>query len=158
MKVMTSKPEFDVSYAINYFDWASLGEAEVVDVGGAQGHFALGLARCYSNLRILVQDMAQVVQDADAGDLKERVRFMSHDLFEPQTVSADVYFFRWILHNWSDQHCIRILKAQLPVLKPGTRLIVQERFMPEKTAVTQWKERDLRYVPMIARRGNCDLN
>jgi hypothetical protein len=34
MKVMTSKPEFDLSYAIDYFDWASLGKAEIVDVGG----------------------------------------------------------------------------------------------------------------------------
>jgi hypothetical protein len=61
MKVMTSKPEFDLSYAIDYFDWASPGKAEVVDVGGAQSHFALRLVRRHPNLCILVQDMALVV-------------------------------------------------------------------------------------------------
>ena len=146
MKVMTSKPEFDLSYATDYYDWASLGEAQVVDVGGAKGHFALALAKRYSNLRIIVQDMTNVVENADAGNLEGRVRFMAHDLFDPQTVFADVFFFRWIFHNWSDQYCIRILKAQVPALKFGARLIVQEAFMPHTGTVAKWKERDFRYV------------
>lgn len=92
MKVMTGRPEFDLSYALDHYDWASLGNAQIVDVGGAKGHFSLALAKQYSNLQIVVQDMGFVIQDADAGDLGERVRFMAHDLFEQQTVSADVFF------------------------------------------------------------------
>jgi trans-aconitate methyltransferase len=149
MKVMTSKPEFDLSYAIDYFDWASLGKAEIVDVGGTQGHFALRLARRHPNPRILVQDMAPVIQGANAGDMADRVSFMSHNLFEPQTISTDAYFFRWIFHNWSDQHCLRILKAQLPVLMPGNRLMVQEVLMQEAGTIAQWKAKDSRYVPSI---------
>lgn len=148
MKVMTSKPEFDLCYGTDYYDWASLGEAQVVDVGGAKGHFAMALARRYSKLRIVVQDMANVVENADVGDLRERVRFMAHDLFDRQTICADVFFFRWIFHNWSDQYCIRILKAQVPALKSGARLIVQEAFMPETGTVARWKERDFRYVTL----------
>ncbi|XXH01443.1 hypothetical protein Hte_007803 [Hypoxylon texense] len=148
MKVMASKPEFDLSYVTDYYDWGSLGNAQVVDVGGAKGHLALALAHRYKDLRIVVQDMANVVENADAGDLGERVRFMAHDLFDRQTVCSDVFFFRWIFHNWSDRYCIRILKAQMSALKPGARLIVQEAIMPEPGTVAQWKERDFRAMDL----------
>lgn len=87
---MTSKPEFASSYTIEYCVWASLGKAEVFDMDGAQGHFAAELARRHSHLHNLVQDMARVVQGADAGDMADRVSLIPHDLFEPQTISTDV--------------------------------------------------------------------
>lgn len=146
MKVMTSKPEFDACYGTDFYDWASLGTARVVDVGGGNGHFALTLAKRYPRLDVVVQDMAKVVENATSGDLRERVRFMAHNLFDAQTIAADVFFFRWIFHNWSDRYCIQILRAQLPALKKGARLVVQESFMPASGSVSQCKERDLRYV------------
>lgn len=149
MKVMTSKPEFDMSYGTDYYDWASLGEVQVVDVGGARGHFAKELAKRYPQLRIVVQDMANVVENADLGEPLHRVRFVPHNLFDPQNIHADVFFFRWIFHNWPDQYCIRIIKAQVPALRPGARLIIQEAIMPESGTVAQWKERDLRYVSLL---------
>lgn len=152
---MTSRPAFDLSYGTDYYDWKSLGEAQVVDVGGARGHFAMALARRYSQLRIIVQDMAKVIENANAGEVAERVRFLAHNLFDPQPIRADVYFFRWIFHNWSDVYCIRILKAQLPALKPGARLVIQEVFMPEPGSLAYWNERDIRYVAASAEDGIC---
>ncbi|KID94226.1 sterigmatocystin 8-O-methyltransferase, partial [Metarhizium majus ARSEF 297] len=148
MKVMTSKPEFDACYGTDFYDWASLGTAQVVDVGGGNGHFALTLAKRYPRLDIVVQDMAKVVENATSGDLRERVRFMAHNLFDAQTIPADVFFFRWIFHNWSDRYCMQILKAQLPALKKGARLVVQESFMPASGSVPQCKERDLRAMDL----------
>ncbi|KJK79860.1 hypothetical protein H634G_04099 [Metarhizium anisopliae BRIP 53293] len=148
MKVMTSKPEFDACYGTDFYDWASLGTARVVDVGGGNGHFALTLAKQYPRLDVVVQDMAKVVENATSGDLRERVRFMAHNLFDAQTIAADVFFFRWIFHNWSDRYCIQILRAQLPALKKGARLVVQESFMPASGSVSQWKERDLRAMDL----------
>lgn len=149
MKVMTSRPEFDLSYATDFYDWAPPNrEAQViVDVGGAKGHLALALAERHDRLRIVVQDMASVVGGAEVpGDqLRDRVRFMAHDLFAPQTVCADVYVFRWVFHNWPDKYCVQILRAQIPVLRPGAKLIVQEAVMPQIGAVAQWREKDFRY-------------
>ncbi|KAF4633293.1 hypothetical protein G7Y89_g4831 [Cudoniella acicularis] len=147
MEVFAARPEYDPLYIIDNYDWASLGPTQVVDVGGAQGHIAMSLARRFENLNILVQDMDKVVEKAELGvpeELKGRVRFMAHDFFAPQTIQADIFFFRWILHNWSDKYCILILRAQIPVLKRGTRLIIQESCMPEPGAVALWKEKDLR--------------
>ncbi|EGE01163.1 sterigmatocystin 8-O-methyltransferase [Trichophyton equinum CBS 127.97] len=148
MKMMTSRPAFDLSYGTDYYDWKALGKAQIVDVGGARGHFAVALARRYSQLRIVVQDMDKVIENADAGEVAERVRFLAHSLFDPQPIRADVYFFRWILHNWSDAYCIRILRAQLPALKPGARLVIQEVSMPEPGSMAYWNERDIRSMDL----------
>ena len=93
--------------------------------------------------------MEQVVEGAGVDlppDLTTRVQFMAHYLFKPQTVVADVYYMRWILHNWSNKYCALILKAQIPALKPGARILIQEFCMPMPGQAQLWKEQDARYV------------
>ncbi|PSN71812.1 sterigmatocystin 8-O-methyltransferase [Corynespora cassiicola Philippines] len=147
MKAYTSSPGFDVAHVIDNYDWAALGSALVVDVGGARGHVAMALAEKFEGLRFLVQDMAQVVAGAEeevAEEVRGRIAFEAHDLFVPQTVEADVFYLRWILHNWSDKYCVMILQALVPVLKPGGRVLIQDTLMPEPGGMASWKEMDLR--------------
>ncbi|KAH7322591.1 hypothetical protein B0I35DRAFT_476525 [Stachybotrys elegans] len=90
--------------------------------------------------------MGMIVGVAEAGvpdHLKGRVGFMNHDLFEPQTVLADVYLFRMVLCNWCDNYAAKILKAQIPALRPGPEVFVQDACMPEPDAVPLWRERYL---------------
>ncbi|ROW16770.1 hypothetical protein VPNG_01622 [Cytospora leucostoma] len=149
MKVFARSPDLDPVHIINNYDWASLGNAQVVDVGGAQGHVAMELASRFDNLSFVVQDMDQVIENAEAGlpvQLEGRVSFMAHDLFAPQTVQADVFFFRWVFHNWSDEYCIEILRAQIPALKPNARIIIQDGCLPEPGTVALWREKISRYA------------
>ncbi|KAI5921377.1 S-adenosyl-L-methionine-dependent methyltransferase [Camillea tinctor] len=81
-------------------------------------------------------------------DFQARVSFSVYDLFTPQTIKADVLLFRWILHNWSDSSCTRILRAQIPALRTGSRLVIQDTCMPRPGTVPLWKERDLRSYDM----------
>ncbi|KAJ4371312.1 hypothetical protein N0V83_004529 [Neocucurbitaria cava] len=123
-----------------------VGKAQVVDVGGSSGHVSLALARKFSNLSLTVQDMEQMVANATVPeDVQGRVKFMVHDIFSPQPVkNADVYYLRWIMHNWSDKYCNLILSALLPALKPGARVIIHESLMPEPGTTALWKEKNLR--------------
>ena len=148
MQVFTERPQFNLSYVTDHYDWESLGSAQVVDVGGSQGHVSLALARKFENLSLIVQDMERVVGNMTAPeDLQGRIKFMAHDLFAQQPVQgADVYYLRWILHNWSDKYCILILRALVPALKPGAKVIIQESLMPEPGTVALWKEKNLRFV------------
>jgi tRNA1(Val) A37 N6-methylase TrmN6 len=97
MQAYTSGPDFDVSHILDNYDWASLGAAQVVDIGGAQAHIAIALAQRFEDLHILVQDMGMIIEGAEhnvPAELKERVRFEAHDLFAPQTATADVVYLR----------------------------------------------------------------
>lgn len=148
MKVFGDLPKYNISNIVDGYDWASLGRARVVDVGGSQGKLAVALAARFPALELVVQDMEKVVggvhEAAVPPELRSRVRFMAHDFFTPQAVHAGVYLLRTILHNWGDKYCIRILRALIPALKPGARVLVNDMCLPEPGSIPANRESDLR--------------
>ncbi|KAI0892116.1 sterigmatocystin 8-O-methyltransferase [Annulohypoxylon nitens] len=142
---LTMMTECDTSHIFNNYDWKSLGPVKMVDVGGGAGHYSIELARRFPNLSVIVQDMDKMFEGVKIPEeLEGRFEFMAYDLFAPQTIQADVYFFRWIFHNWSDKYSILIIKALIPALKPGAKVILNESCMPEPGEIAHWREKDLR--------------
>lgn len=141
-------PTVDIAHLIKSYDWASLGDAaQIIDVGGGTGVVARHLAEQFSGVHVLVQDIAPVVDGAEANipeNLRERVKFMAHDLFTPQKIPADVYIMRWVLHNWADKYAVMILRALIPTLKSGVKILLNEMCMPEPGTVSLSREKDLR--------------
>ncbi|KAI2463102.1 S-adenosyl-L-methionine-dependent methyltransferase [Annulohypoxylon bovei var. microspora] len=144
MEIFSRRPQFNLLYITNNYDWKSLGQAQVIDIG-SQGQVSMTLAREFSNLELIAQDMGKVVDAAFPEELRNRVQFITHDLFAQQPYKgADVYSLRWVFHTWSDKYCTQILRALIPALKPGARVIVQETLMPEPGAIATWKEKNMR--------------
>lgn len=147
MKAYMGMQEYNASHVIANYDWESLGPVKMVDVGGGAGHVTMELAKHFPNLSVIVQDMEKMVEEANANiptDVKDRFKFMVQDMFAPQTVEADVYFFRWVFHNWTDKYCALILKALIPALRPGAKIIINETCMPEPGGISHWREKYLR--------------
>jgi hypothetical protein len=88
----------------------------------------------------------RVIDTDKIRELSGLVTFQAHDLFTPQTVEADLYYIRWVLHNWSDKYCIKVLRAQIPMLKPGVRILIHDTIMPMPGTVPRWRENSLRSV------------
>lgn len=152
MEASTSNFGYDSVHAVENYGWDSLGAATVVDVGGAQGHISFALATRFRNLNFVVQDIEAVVDSAESKiprDLQGRVRFEAHDFFQPQKTHGDVYFFRWIFHNHSDKYAIRILRALIPVLNQGSRIVIMDFCMKEKGQIPLWREKVMRYAKSI---------
>ncbi|ETS76489.1 hypothetical protein PFICI_11876 [Pestalotiopsis fici W106-1] len=150
IKSLDHVPGCGDAFVAKSYDWASLGDVRIVNVGGQRGSVAIDLASKYKNLKLLVQDAPQVIQGADStvpDSLKERVQFMPHELFGTQTEKADVYFFRMVLRSWGDQYAVNILKAQIPALRPGAKILIQDAVLPEPESATPlWRQRVQRSV------------
>jgi len=69
---------------------------------------------------------------------------MAHDFFSEQQIVADVYYYRWIFHNWSDKYCIRILRSLIPVLRPKARILINDMCMPDPDSIASWRNKELR--------------
>jgi hypothetical protein len=151
MSFLQTFPGLENSYVLNGFDWASPGKATIVDVGGSHGLVSIDLAKAFPDLHFVVQDLPKVIEDAKTkvpAELADRVTFMAHDFFKEQPVKdADIYYFRWILHDWSDKYCIKILKALIPALKPGARIVLSERCLELPCTLPLRKEKWNRCVP-----------
>ncbi|KAI0967886.1 S-adenosyl-L-methionine-dependent methyltransferase [Xylaria arbuscula] len=133
------------------FPWGDVlpPDAVVVDVGGGSGHVAKALAGMFPAFEIIVQDRAEVVEAATHQDDDNtsspnlslgpsNVTFQTHSFFNPQPLhGADAYFLRQVLHDWPDAEVLRILRALLPALKPGSRVLVSEYVVPSPTELSQ---------------------
>ena len=131
------------------YPWASLGDKTVVDVGGSEGKYSIALANSFPNLKFIVQDLPAVVRAVGTkqlvpSELADRVTFMAHDMFKEQPVSADVYLYRWVFHDWPDAYVVKILRQLIPSFKPGARLIINDTILPEPNTLSELHERKIR--------------
>jgi hypothetical protein len=121
------------------YGWGQLPEGSlIVDVGGGVGSQSLVLANHYPHLRFVVQDREAVVRDAveywkkNMPDAVEsgRVKLLGHDFFTPQPAGQEevsVFLVSKILHDWSDEYCLTILKHLRAAAGPKTQLVMVEQ-------------------------------
>ncbi|KUJ07238.1 S-adenosyl-L-methionine-dependent methyltransferase [Mollisia scopiformis] len=151
MTLFQHSPGMEPSYFVNNYDWS--GVSKVVDIGGSHGIVMQELASKVPTIECVVQDVAKVVEEGKTQvpkEISDRVVFMEHDFFTPQPVKgADVYFLRWIFHNWSDKYCIDILRNLVPALQKGARIIVNEFCVPPPGVLTPFQEKPLRSFDLV---------
>ena len=144
MRYFTKGSSQDLRHLLAGFDWTSVDKPDsvLVDVGGGHGTVSQYLAQHTEKLRFVVQDSAETVRTAKKllpVEFQGRIQFEAHDFFEPQEQRADVFFMRWVLHNWSDKYAVSILKSLVPAMKEGSRVILFEYLLDSEpeTAVTE---------------------
>ncbi|KAB5560046.1 O-methyltransferase-domain-containing protein [Coniochaeta sp. 2T2.1] len=126
-----------------------------VDVGGSHGFACVEVGRRYRNMRFVVQDLPKTVETApkpicEDEQVAERIRLEAHDFFTEQTLKdADVYFFRWIMHNYSTPYAIKLIKNLVPALKPGARILIMDHCLTEPGTENPWDEKQIRSMDLI---------
>lgn len=62
---------------------------------------------------------------------QKRVQLQGHNFFQPQPVlDADVYFIKSIIHDWSDDEALKILKQLRGAAGPQSRLFAMDKIVP----------------------------
>lgn len=116
--------------AARVIDTAGIGIA--ADIGGAAGALLHALLRANPGLAGIVLDRPNVVPDAVAAaeraGLGRRVRAVGGDFFEA-VPAADLYLVKFILHDWDDDACSRILRSIARAIRPGGRVVVIEMLL-----------------------------
>lgn len=82
-------------------------------------------------------------------ELSDRITLTVHNFFEPQPVVADVYFFRHILHAFNDELAVQILRALIPSLRKGARVIVNDFVLPVPGTVSRFEEKHMRTIDVL---------
>ncbi|PRW59016.1 hydroxyneurosporene methyltransferase [Chlorella sorokiniana] len=110
----------------------------VADVGGGLGSWLAALLEHEPGLRGALVDLPSVVAGAEElwrrerPQLLGRTSFVGADFFSDLLPPADVYFLRFILHDWPDAEATAILRAVRRAVRPGSSavLLVQDIVMP----------------------------
>ncbi|KAK8999285.1 hypothetical protein V6N11_070461 [Hibiscus sabdariffa] len=96
------------------------GLNSLVDVGGSTGTVGKAIADAFPHLECTVFDLPQTVAALqDTGNLK----YVGGNMFE-QVPPADAVLLKWVLCDWNDEECLKILKQCRKAVKEGGKVII----------------------------------
>jgi O-methyltransferase domain/Dimerisation domain len=105
-----------------------------VDVGGATGSLLNLLQEANPMLHGVVFDRPNIVDDAveqiARRGFEERTEVVGGDFFE-SVPPADLYLLKFILHDWDDERCIRILQRCREAMTTGGKIAIVEMVVGE---------------------------
>ncbi|KAN0050933.1 hypothetical protein ACTA71_004234 [Dictyostelium dimigraforme] len=102
----------------------------VVDIGGSHGFLIGKLLEQYPNvIQGINFDLESVINSSPSETNEKfqnpRLKHVSGDFFI-SVPEADCYILKYILHDWSDEKCIKILNNIYKSLKPNGKLFINE--------------------------------
>lgn len=113
----------------------------IVDVAGGQGWLLSAVLRAAPAARGVLFDVAHVVESARSmlaeRGVADRCELVAGSFFDGVPAGGDLYMMKWILHDWDDDHSLRILRSCRRAMPPGSRLAILETVMPERMTATQ---------------------
>jgi hypothetical protein len=118
--------------ALGGYDFS--GIRTVCDIGGGHGHLLCNLLSKHTHLRGTVLELESTLRNkellwAEKMGVAERCQYLAGDMFT-QVPQADAYFMKMILHDWSDEECVKILSNIRTAAPPGGRVFVVEHIVP----------------------------
>ena len=130
---MTAQSGAEVQQVLRAYSFR--GARRVVDVGGAHGAFLAAVLKRIPRARGVLFDQPEVVGHAQATlqelGVADRVERVGGSFFESVPAGGDLYLLKHILHDWSDEQCVQILRGVREAMTPGGRVVVVEMLLLE---------------------------
>jgi predicted transcriptional regulator len=97
--------------ALDGYDFSKI--RHICDVGGGQGHLLCSILVKYPQITGMVLELENVINNkellwASKMGVQDRCTYVAGNMFD-QVPKADAYIMKMILHDWSDDECIKIL-------------------------------------------------
>jgi len=141
------------------YDFSRIGT--LVDVGGGYGALLSGILAANPRLRGILFDIPPVIEGArgriEAAGLAGRCEVIAGDVFEAVPGGGDAYILKWIIHDWSDELSITILKNCGAAMRNDGKLLLVERVLPQRAeASADTVSKFLSDLNMLLLAGGCE--
>ncbi|CAN8234159.1 unnamed protein product [Cochlearia groenlandica] len=100
----------------------------LVDVGGENGTILGLITSKYPHIKGVNFDLPQVITNAP---FYPGVEHVSGDMFI-EVPKGDAIFMKWILHDWTDEHCLKLLKNCWKSLPENGKVIIVDMITPKE--------------------------
>jgi hypothetical protein len=112
---------------VEAYDFSTINK--LVDVGGGHGHLLASILRKYPHMQGVVFDLPGVVSGAQAtindAELNGRCEAIGGSFFE-SVPAGDAYIAKHIIHDWDDEHSLRILRNMREAAIGRSRVLLVE--------------------------------
>ncbi|MDH5640554.1 MAG: acetylserotonin O-methyltransferase [Nitrospira sp.] len=124
----------------------------LVDVGGGHGSLLAAILKGNPRLKGVLFDQSAVIARAEqdqhvtAKGIAQRCRLESGNFFEGVPDGGDAYIMKYILHDWSDEDCVKILSNCRAAMNEGGRVLVVDNVIASGNAPSWGKLLDIQML------------
>uniref|UniRef100_A0A3B5B0H4 Acetylserotonin O-methyltransferase n=1 Tax=Stegastes partitus TaxID=144197 RepID=A0A3B5B0H4_9TELE len=147
----------------------------ICDLGGCSGALAKQCTSAYPECTVTIFDLPKVVRvsrEHFVSEADQRISFHEGDFFKDHLPEADLYILARILHDWTDERCIELLRRIYKACKPGGAVLLVEALLNEDGSgpltaqlyslnmlvQTEGRERtDVQYAALLAAAGFTNI-
>jgi hypothetical protein len=101
------------------------GFSTIGDIGGGLGHLLNAVLERSPQARGVLFDLPPVIEHARRA-ASARISYVSGDFFKDPIPACDAYLMMTVLHDWSDEECIAILKNIKAGAPPTAKIVILE--------------------------------
>lgn len=106
----------------------------IVDIGGGNGIMMYAILNSAPGSSGIIFDESHVIEktlELIPENLTNRCSVATGSFFDKVPAGADLYTMKWIMHDWNDDECIRILKVCCEAMPKGSRLLIIDGVIPD---------------------------
>jgi len=119
----------------------------IVDVGGGNGDVLRAILESHEDVKGLLFDRPDVVErtrrSLEGHTIEPRCRFAGGDFFESVPAAGDIYILRHIIHDWTDDEAISILRSCRTAMPDSAKLLIVEGVIGPGNTPSPFKWLDL---------------
>ncbi|WP_057003548.1 methyltransferase [Mycobacterium kyorinense] len=153
-QTMTSISQLTVAAVVAGYDFGRY--PTIVDVGGGHGPLLAAILQAAPASRGVLYDLPGVVDAAPdllcGPDIEDRVRIVTGSFFDGVPGGGDAYVLKNIVHDWSDEQAVQILRNVRAAAGPRATLLLIELVIPDHDRDFPGKWADLEMLLNLAGR------
>jgi hypothetical protein len=152
---MTALSNAHYAGVVDAYEFRSI--RKLVDIGGGHGRLISMILTAYPRMRGVLFDLPHAFEGgqrtiAEAG-LSDRCEVVSGDFFRSVPAGGDAYILSRVIHDWTDEKAVAILKVVRGVLPAKSRLLLFETMIRPGDRLSYPLLSDLN---MVIRTGGCE--
>jgi hypothetical protein len=128
------------------------GVNKVVDIAGGHGLLLAGVLKANPQVQGILFDLPFVIEGAgellEKEGVRDRVELASGDFFQSVPAGADAYMMKHIIHDWDDEHSIKILQNIHSAMNENGKVLIIEMIVPEGNVPSPAKMLDIQMLVM----------
>jgi len=136
-----------IAEAYNFSDVVKL-----VDIAGGHGLLLARILKMNPRVQGVLFDLPNVIGGAeellDKEGVRNRVELATGDFFQSVPAGGDAYMMKHIIHDWDDEHSIKILQNIRTAMNKKGKVLIIEMVVPEGNEPSPSKALDLQMLVM----------
>ena len=129
------------------------GITSIVDVGGGEGEFLLSILELHPELSGVVFDLpGGPCSTESSSDGAERCSHVTGNFFDSVPEGAEAYLLCGVVHDWSDEFAVTILRNCRKAMGKNGRVLIVETIVPETNSPSFSKLLDINMMVMTSGR------